>query len=81
MISATKEARFPWDDAMTLGLGTLRLAPETFWRMTLPELAAAARAVRPERQVPMRRGELASMMARFPDGKDVDGPHEAGHDG
>ena len=74
MISATEEARFPWDDAMTLGLGTLRLAPETFWRMTLPELAAAALAVRPKSQVTMRRGELASMMARFPDGKDVDGP-------
>ena len=81
MISAATEARFPWDDAMTLGLGTLRIAPETFWRMTLPELAAAARAVRPKSQATMRRGELASMMARFPDEKDVDGPHKAGHDG
>lgn len=74
MISTTEKARFPWDDAMTLGLGTLRLAPETFWRMTLPEIAAAARAVRPRVQAAMRRGELASMMARFPDGKDEDGP-------
>ncbi|GMV62602.1 MAG: hypothetical protein AMXMBFR74_17700 [Parvibaculum sp.] len=74
MISATEEARFPWDGAMTLGLGTLRLAPETFWRMTLPELAAAARAVRPGVRAAMRRDELASMMARFPDGKDGDGP-------
>lgn len=74
MISAATEARFPWDDAMTLGLGTLRLAPETFWRMTLPELAAAARAVRPRVRAAMRRGELASMMARFPDGKVGDGP-------
>lgn len=45
---------------MTLGLGTLRLAPETFWRMTLPELAAAARALRPEMQGAMARGSLTS---------------------
>jgi len=67
VIPATKEARFPWDDAMTLGLGTLRIAPETFWRMTLPELAAAARAVRPERQATMGRNELRVLMERYPD--------------
>jgi len=65
--STAKEARFPWDDAMTLGLGTLRLAPATFWRMTLPELAAAARAVRPGGQAAMRRNELRVLMERYPD--------------
>ena len=60
-------ARFPWEEAMTLGLGTLHLAPETFWRMTLPELAAAARSLRPEGQTSMGRGELAEMMRNFPD--------------
>jgi len=53
---------------MTLGLGTLRLAPETFWRMTLPELAAAARAVRPERQGTIAREEFDTLMTRYPDG-------------
>ena len=62
------EARFPWEEAMTLGLGTLRLAPEIFWRMTLPELAAAARAVRPDRtDGAMKRGEFGALMTRFPD--------------
>ncbi|MBO6634906.1 rcc01693 family protein [Parvibaculum sp.] len=59
--------RFPWEEAMTLGLGTLRLAPETFWRMTLPELAAAARALRPEMQGAMARGEFDVLMTRYPD--------------
>lgn len=59
--------RFPWEEAMTLGLGRLRLAPEIFWRLTLPELAAAARAVAPGGQAPMARGELEGLMTRFPD--------------
>lgn len=59
--------RFPWAEAMTLGLGQLRLSPEIFWRLTLPELAAAARASQPVRNAPIRRGELESLMMRFPD--------------
>lgn len=61
-------SRFPWEEAMSLGLGTLRMPPEIFWRMTLPELAAAARAMRPDVQKAMGRGELAEMMIRYPDG-------------
>tara|TARA_R110002110_G_scaffold79732_15_gene208113 strand:+ start:8985 stop:9176 length:192 start_codon:yes stop_codon:yes gene_type:complete len=60
-------ARFPWQDAMTLGLGTLRLAPGTFWCMTLPELAAAARAVNPSPPVALNRTGLLNLMARYPD--------------
>jgi len=60
-------ARFPWAEAMTLGLGRLRLAPDRFWRLTLPELAAAARAFQPATDAPMVRGELAALMTRFPD--------------
>jgi uncharacterized phage protein (TIGR02216 family) len=60
-------ARFPWDEAMTLGLGTLRLAPEIFWRLTLPELAAAARTLGTQGHAPITRGKLAHLMARFPD--------------
>lgn len=65
---------------MTLGLGTLRLAPDVFWRTTLPELAAAARALRPEAKAPMGRGELARLMLQYPDEKDVDGLNNPGHD-
>jgi len=59
--------RFPWQEAMTLGLGRLRLAPEIFWRLTLPELAAAARALGQRGDAPMARGELEGLMTRFPD--------------
>lgn len=59
--------RFPWDAAMALGLGQLRLAPDLFWRLTLPELAAAARALRPAGDAPITRGALAGLMTRFPD--------------
>lgn len=59
--------RFPWAEAMTLGLGTLRLTPATFWRMTLPELAAAARSLPMGDERPPQRGELGAMMQRYPD--------------
>jgi uncharacterized phage protein (TIGR02216 family) len=45
----------------------LRLAPETFWRMTPRELAHAIRAVRGH-ATPLGRDDLARLMARFPDG-------------
>lgn len=62
------EPRFPWEAAMTLGLGTLRLAPDIFWRLTLPELAAAARAVNPQAGGgTTTRRDLAALMTRFPD--------------
>ena len=54
---------FPWDAAMRLGLGRLRLSPREFWAMTLRELAAAAGPM----QAPMSRGELERMMAKYPD--------------
>ncbi len=59
--------RFPWEEAMSLGLGTLRMPPEIFWRMTLPELAAAARAMRPQADAPMERPVLDRLMKKFPD--------------
>ena len=31
---------FPWDEAIGLGLGVLRLSPDAFWRMTPRELGA-----------------------------------------
>ncbi len=54
---------------MAAGLGTLRLAPSVFWAMTPREFEAALRgafgiAAQP---APMSRGELAVLMAAFPD--------------
>ena len=61
-------SRFPWEEAMSLGLSTLRMPPEIFWRMTLPELAAAARAMRPDVRKAMGREEFDGLMIRYPDG-------------
>jgi uncharacterized phage protein (TIGR02216 family) len=52
---------------MSLGLGRLRLTPETFWRMTLPELAAAARALQLMQQKPFEKADLARLMRDYPD--------------
>lgn len=54
---------------MAAGLGLLRLEPRAFWSMTPKELEAALRAVLgPVRaDAPLARGELASLMRRFPD--------------
>lgn len=57
---------------MSLGLGTLRMRPETFWRMTLPELAAAARALRPQAEVPMERSTLDRLMKTYPDSDGIE---------
>lgn len=59
---------FPWDEAMRLGFGVLRLSSREFWGLTPRELAAAfegvsgrARGGAPGRDV------LAGLMAAFPD--------------
>ena len=58
---------FPWKDAIGFGLGVLRLPPETFWRMTPRELAAAIEAVRGRTLAPPSRGHLDELMRRYPD--------------
>ncbi|MFG1295038.1 rcc01693 family protein [Xanthobacter variabilis] len=63
----TEPRAFPWDEAMGLGLGILRLPPEDFWRMTPRELAAAAGGLAPRPPAVLRRADLAALMARFPD--------------
>lgn len=60
---------FPWDQAIGFGLGVLRLSPRAFWSMTPRELALAIRAVTGDDAGPLRRGELADLMRRFPDGR------------
>ncbi len=56
---------FPRDLAMTLGLSRLRLSPEMFWRLSLPELAAMTGAFAD--QSGLTRREVETMMRRFPD--------------
>ena len=58
---------FPWKDAMGFGLGTLRLAPDAFWRMTPRELAAAMEAVLGPREAALDAVSFAALRARFPD--------------
>jgi uncharacterized phage protein (TIGR02216 family) len=60
-------APFPWKQAMGFGLGTLRLAPEAFWRLTPRELAAAMEAVLGSREAALDAASLAALRARFPD--------------
>nr|WP_026363283.1 phage tail assembly chaperone [Methylopila sp. M107] len=55
------------------GLGVLRLAPKDFWAATPAEIAAAARGMAGPPAKPLTRGELAALIARFPDGGDQDG--------
>jgi uncharacterized phage protein (TIGR02216 family) len=57
---------------MEAGLGTLRLAPSVFWAMTPRELDAALRGAFgfAAQEAPMRRGDLAALMAAFPDASD-----------
>lgn len=56
--------RFPWQQMMALGLGTLRLAPRDFWAATPRELAAAC-PVRPPGVLP--RSALEQLLQQFPD--------------
>lgn len=62
-----RRAPFPWKAAMGFGLGTLRLAPEAFWRMTPRELAAACEAVFGTQPQAMDTESFAALRARFPD--------------
>jgi uncharacterized phage protein (TIGR02216 family) len=58
---------FPWQRAIGLGLGVLKLSPDAFWRMTPRELACALDAIASPSAAPLERGELAGLMQRFPD--------------
>ncbi len=60
---------FPWKQAIGVGLGVLRLAPDQFWRMTPRELAYAIEAVTGRGGAPLARGTLIELMTRYPDGR------------
>jgi len=59
---------FPWNEAMRLGFGVLRLSSKEFWGLTPRELAAAFEGVsgRTRGGAP-GRDVLAGLMAAFPD--------------
>jgi uncharacterized phage protein (TIGR02216 family) len=53
---------------MAFALGRLRWTPDAFWRATPRELAAAARAARPQTPEPAARADLERLMRAYPDG-------------
>jgi uncharacterized phage protein (TIGR02216 family) len=63
-----KPVPFPWERALAIGLGVLRLPPEQFWKMTPREFAAALRGLYGEPAAPLDRARLEALIARFPDG-------------
>lgn len=55
---------FPWEAALALGLGTLRMAPAAFWALTPRELLFLAG---PPAAAPPTRDALNALIQRFPD--------------
>lgn len=52
---------------MALALGVLRWSPDTFWRATPREFAAALEGLLGRRAQPAGRDDLTRLMAAFPD--------------
>jgi len=57
-----------WPTLMSLGLGHLRLSPDTFWSMTPAELRAA---LTPYSGDPMTRSALDRLTLQHPDTDDA----------
>ena len=55
--------RFPWARVMQLGIGTLGIPPEQFWRCTLREITAALGSA----EMPLHRQSLEELMCEWPD--------------
>jgi uncharacterized phage protein (TIGR02216 family) len=62
-----KPSPFPWERFIGFGLGVLRLSPESFWRMTPREFAAAMRVLSPPAAASIDRRAFEALRARFPD--------------
>ncbi|EHS52924.1 Protein of unknown function DUF2376, phage [Rhizobium sp. PDO1-076] len=65
--TATAPRPFPWDMAMAVGLGRLRLDPSVFWALTMREFAAVTGLLGHGGGY-LTRPILAGLMQRFPDG-------------
>jgi len=61
---------FPWRDAISFGLGRLRLPSGAFWSMTPRELALAMEGFTGRIGGPLDRGRLNDLMTRYPDKSD-----------
>jgi uncharacterized phage protein (TIGR02216 family) len=62
-----KPPPFPWDRALAIGFGVLRLSPDHFWRMTPRELAAAMRGLFGEPERSLDRDAFDQLVRRYPD--------------
>ncbi|MBS3650796.1 phage tail assembly chaperone [Pseudaminobacter sp. 19-2017] len=58
---------FPWEHAMALGVGVLRLSPKDFWSMTPRELERAMSVHFGRAPAAPKRSEFAALMAAYPD--------------
>ncbi|AKI01213.1 phage conserved hypothetical protein [Hoeflea sp. IMCC20628] len=65
-----ERAFFPWASVIRFGLGHLRLTPDAFWRLSLPELTALIGGADAPHTA-TRRG-LEALMAQFPDTRSSD---------
>lgn len=63
------EKLLPWAEIMAFGFGILRLSPDAFWNLTIPELKAALRGRKGGFGAiePLPRDAFAALMQRFPD--------------
>ena len=59
---------FPWDEVLHFALRVLRWPPETVWRATPREIAAAFGTTQGAAE-PIRRAELCTLMDLYPDGE------------
>ena len=62
-----ERAPFPWEQAMAIGFGVLRLSSRDFWLLTPREFAAALRALYGAPAAPIDRAALEALIRRFPD--------------
>lgn len=57
----------PWADWMIFAFGPGRMAPQTFWSLSLIEWAALLKAHAGDPTPPMSRTEMTGIMRQFPD--------------
>jgi uncharacterized phage protein (TIGR02216 family) len=71
-VTKPERALFPWASVIRFGLGRLRLHPEAFWALSLPELVALIGAG--DRRNPQPVNALQALMALFPGQGNAESP-------